>query len=260
MSIDENSLRYDELLEHYKKELAHFQFVRKKEMILKLAQKLKEAGTPDHLISSILANDLRGYDVNKDYIRQVLPKELRNPYTKLDTKSEENSENADKIPIEVSITGQQTAAAKEQEDARTREEILLENKRFVELMAEQKQQFTELVQSTNLLAAGSKNKDVKDSLEYKALEAQNYEQGQRITELEQLVRAQMKEHPEQTFQTASTIQAKPENTGKLNGEAEFPAKDLSTFFLSSKNARKCMYLTIKDSIVATWQSDFQRQK
>jgi len=258
---EEDSLRYDELLERYKNELSHFQFVRKKEMILKLAKKLEEAGTPKEMIASILITDLREYDVHPNYIRSILPEEFRDPAKKRVRISPQKRANEEKIPIELTTDG---SPAKDWE-AEVEELKLLADKRG-EQLEEQKKQFTELVKSTNLIGQNSKNTDVKDSLEYKAIESELYLVKEERDELKQLATRQIKEHPEQTFQNASAMAAAAaaplpnQQQQQQQIEAKFPAKDLSTFWLDAKNAKQFMFLTIKDSTVVTWESDWKRDR
>ena len=143
----------------------------------------------------------------------------------------------------------------------------LELGKLREQLQEQKNQITELIKSVNATAAmtGKNNNNdtkkqastnVKDSLEYKALESELLITKDERDQLQQAFSKQMKEHPEQTFQPAkdykaeaAAVPAPAQSNGTI--EAEFPTKDLSTFFLFQANKDQ-VFLTIENGIVTKW--------
>ena len=148
------------------------------------------------------------------------------------------------------------------------ETLRLENGRLQERLKEQEGQINELVKSVNAAASlkpnNTKVPPVKDSLDYKALESELYMVRQERDELKQIASNQIKEHPERTFQNASSmtpVESLASAVGaKLNGEVEFPAVDTSAFFLDCRNAKQVMYLKVENSRVKSWESDFRRAK
>lgn len=125
----------------------------------------------------------------------------------------------------------------------------LEIGKLQEQLKEQTEQYHSVLKAIN----DNKNKDVTESKEYKALLSEVEIIKQERDELKHLASMQMKENPSQTFQSAATI--KPETE-----EIEFPAKELSTFFMDCRISKQVMYLTVADSKVIGWQSDTIRAK
>lgn len=143
-----------------------------------------------------------------------------------------------------------------------KEALKLENGRLKEMIQEQKQQTGELVKSLNAAASLKKepNKDVRDSLEYQTLLSRFTIVEQERDEFKQLATMQMKQHPSETFQSAAEIPGITTVTTTIPNEVEFPARDLSTFFLDSRNASKVMYLKLDGKNVVGWESDVKRSK
>lgn len=134
-------------------------------------------------------------------------------------------------------------------------------KRYEEHIKEQKDQFAELVKSTNLLAAQKKNTNVTESVEYKSKESELFIANQRIAELEEILKKDIATNPAIGFQNATALQPKSNESAaatKISNEVEFPAKDLSTFFLDQRQAKQCMYLKIEGNKVIGWESDSKR--
>lgn len=134
----------------------------------------------------------------------------------------------------------------------SREELELKIGKLEEQLKEQTEHYQGVLKAIN----DNKSKDVTESKEYKALESRMYLLEEENKELKHLEAMRIKEHPEQTFQSASSLPSKTET----EKEIEFPAKDLSTMFLDARNAKNVMYLQIKDNIVVGWQSDYIRNK
>jgi hypothetical protein len=119
---------------------------------------------------------------------------------------------------------------------------------------------------TNDVAPGgvlATTKPVTDSLEYKAILAQLHIVQERNTELEQLIKAEMKTNPNIGFQPASNIPREITTvTTTIPNEVEFPAKDLSTMFMDVRNAKgvQIMFLKIEGNKVVSWEADTKRGK
>lgn len=178
------------------------------------------------------------------------------------------------IPIELSSSGQSIPESPDESENRTPvpstfggtklpdktndidlqakyEESLLKIGKLEEQLKEQTEHYQGVLKAIN----DNKNKEITESKEYKALESRMYLLEEENKELKHVEAMRIKEHPEQTFQSAAIL---PNKTA--NQEIEFPAKDLSTMFLDARNAKNTMYLQIKDNIVVGWQSDYIRNK
>lgn len=117
----------------------------------------------------------------------------------------------------------------------------------------------------NFTANKKENTKVEDTVEYQSIKSQLLIVTEERDELRQLVSMQMKENPSQTFQSADKLgpgmQALISATGAaIPNEVEFPARDLSTMFLDSKNAKQIMYLKIDGNKVVNWESDYKRER
>lgn len=124
-----------------------------------------------------------------------------------------------------------------------------------ESLEQLKKQHDETIKSVNAIASQKKNIPVIESLEYKALESKLYILDQENKDLKQIAQMQMKQNPGDTFKPASEIQASQELK-----EVEFPARDLSTLFMDSRNAKQIMYLQLEGNKVIGWESDAKRMK
>jgi hypothetical protein len=141
------------------------------------------------------------------------------------------------------------------------EEFRLENGKFKEELAEQTKHYHDVLDSVNKTMDKNKpNKTITESLEYKTLFSQLEIANQRINELEQILKKDIATNPAIGFQNATAMQRENnENATKEQlKEVEFPAKDLSTFFLDQRQAKEIMYLKIEGNKVVGWESDGKR--
>ncbi len=129
------------------------------------------------------------------------------------------------------------------------EELELERGKLQEQLKEQTEQYHSVLKAIN----DNKNKTVTESKEYKALLGEIEIIKQERDELKQIATKQMKENPGDTFQSAASI--KPESI-----EVEFPARDISTFFLDQRIVKDIMYIKIQGNKVVGWESDTIRAK
>jgi len=155
------------------------------------------------------------------------------------------------------------------------EELELENGRLKEQLQEQKKQISELIKSVNI--ASSLKKDdkattaVKESIEYKSLLTELEVLRLERDDLKQIATMQMKANPALGFQKATDLQeARQPGPGMealisatgvstIPKEIEFPAKELTTFFMASRIAKQVMYLKIDhNNKVVGWESDAKR--
>ena len=137
------------------------------------------------------------------------------------------------------------------------DELELTNGKLQETIEEKNKEIKEIVTALNL--ANKKDKKIEESAEYQTLKTQLLIAEQERDEYKQVASKNLKEHPEQTFQPATTI-ATSTSTTTIPNEVEFPAKDLHTFFMDQRYADKIMYLKIEGNQVVGWETDKARQK
>lgn len=137
------------------------------------------------------------------------------------------------------------------------DELELTNGKLQETIEEKNKEIKEIVTALNL--ANKKDKKIEESAEYQTLKTQLLIAEQERDEYKQVASKNLKEHPEQTFQPATTI-ATSTSTITIPSEVEFPAKDLHTFFMDQRYADKIMYLKIAGNQVTGWETDRARQK
>jgi hypothetical protein len=138
----------------------------------------------------------------------------------------------------------------------SREELELRIGKLEEQLKEQTEHYQGVLKAIN----DNKSKEVTESKEYQALESQIYLVQEENKELKHVEAMHIKEHPEQTFQSASSLPVQTQTKTKTETEVQFPAKEISTFFMDARNVKNVMYLQIKDNIVVGWQSDYIRNK
>lgn len=204
-------------------------------------------------------------DWSRTTVYEHIPDEFK------DKIKQEAARQSHKNVIEVSATENGTVIATSNDGTSINskdddyETIKLERGRFAELLTEERQKVKEMAEAISK----NPNKDVLQSKEFQAQKAELAIAYERITELEQLVSTHMKQNPSQTFQPASTlgpgmealVAATGASIASIPKEIEFPARDLSTFFLDSKNAKQVMYLKIDaNAKVVSWESDYKREK
>lgn len=243
---------YEELLARYKEDLKHFQFVTKKEMVINLARKLEETGAPKDMIAARLIEDLKGYDVSSNYIRECLGEEYKQDNKKREKFARKNVANDVEKPIELSTSGTTIRDYKPLPKKPPMDERDLELGKLKEQLAERTKQFHDVLEGVNKsMDKNPARNDVRESLEYKALESRLYVLEEENKELRYLESQHIKQNPGETFQQASSLkEAQP--------EIQFPARDIGTFFMDCRNAKSMMFLKIKDGIVIGWESDTKR--
>lgn len=149
-----------------------------------------------------------------------------------------------------------------------------------EQLKQQREQIQELVKSVNAVTDAKQAKDKKpvsatETLEYKALFSQKAILEERIEELEQLVKKEMKTNPNIGFQTATDIVdreiANQNNENATNmqrvsndittitttipNEVEFPAELFGRFFIATRNVKKSLHLKINNGKVEGWKDE-----
>lgn len=261
-------LSYSELLEKYKAKLYHFQFVTKKEMIVRLAMQLEKEGYPKDMISTKLTDDLKGYDITDRYIRDCLGEELKQESKKRIKISEKISASDDKKLIEVSTSGD--SISENRNDSSLPPVILpefddddkdLEISRLKEQLGDQIKLNHDLLEGVNKsLDKNKPNKAVTESLEYKAILSQLEIANQRIIELEQIAK---KEISETGFQTASNINIKPTTTDSTQTTTSLTEVilDMNLWKLLWKAqpySMKFMYLKLEGNKIIGVESDSER--
>jgi hypothetical protein len=149
----------------------------------------------------------------------------------------------------------------------------LEIGKLKEQFKEQSEYFHTTLKAIN----DNKDKSILESKEYKALQSEMFLLQEEITQLKQIETERMRKNPTETFQsaTAMAMATTAATTEKASGwqvasndittimttipnEIEFPAKDLSTFFLDQRQAKQVMYLKIEGNQVVGWESDTKR--
>lgn len=137
------------------------------------------------------------------------------------------------------------------------DELELTNGKLQETIEEKNKEIKEIVTALNL--ANKKDKKIEESAEYQTLKTQLLIAEQERDEYKQVASKNLKEHPEQTFQPATTI-ATSTTSSIIPNEVEFPAKDLHTFFMDQRYADKIMYIKIEGNQVVGWETDKARLK
>lgn len=267
---------YQQLLEQYRQELRTFQFVRKKEIVLSLAQALERQGVDPDRISTKLTEDLTGYDISERYIRECLGEEFKQSAKKRQKfaalSAANNSKESEKPAIITTTTNGHASYDEEMKalyneptrngnHAEETDRVLnllgeikdknLKIGQLEEQMAEQKQQIQELIKSVNAQLDLKKDKPptVTESLEYKNVVAQNQVLEQRIAELEEIVKKSIRENPAVGFQTATNLQSndcKKPTEYQPTTTIKFPANLIGQFFIQGRNVKQCMVLKLDD--------------
>jgi hypothetical protein len=137
--------------------------------------------------------------------------------------------------------------------------------RLQEQLKEHKEQIRELIKSVNAASSLKEDKKItipsKQTPEYLSLLSELELVRHERDDLKQIATMQMKANPSQTFQSAANYKPSPANTNANTDtrEIEFPAKELTTFFMASRIAKQTMYLKIDDNNkVVGWESDAKR--
>lgn len=278
----DSNLSYAELLEKYKSELYHFQFVRKKEIVNRMAETLEREGTPKETIAARISEDLKGYDISDRYIRECLGEEYTQKSKRRERFAEVSSANnstENEKPAIITTTNGHASYDEEMKNIYANRdsplwlkdnppssnlqllgEIKDKNLKIGQLeeqLQEQKQQIQELIKSVNTQLDMKKDKPVAvtESLEYKNVVAHNQVLEQRIVELEEIVKKSIRENPAVGFQSASKMSpidtlaaVKQENNPSQNQpiNIRFPANILGKFFLQSRNVKDYMILKLDD--------------
>src|SRR5215831_19150928 len=132
---DEANLSYDELLAKYKnqlKEINEQTWNLKKNVILNLAKKLEESGTPKDMISAKITEDLKDCDISDRYIREVLGRE----FTQKSKRREKIAANLPQKPV-IEITNEGTTTTTipsiSKDDLSELERLRLENAELKEI-------------------------------------------------------------------------------------------------------------------------------
>lgn len=249
---DKNTSKYDELIRQIKE--GHN--IIAKESIPKACYALKEEN------SNLSNEDIRDR-IKQDLIEiwsrttiyEHMPEEFKDQEKAEEIKegikqkkhTDKSSSRVDP-PMRIPITTAGELISSEEPHARL-EELELEKGKLQEQLKEQTEQYHSVLKAIN----DNKNKTVTESKEYKALLSELEMLKQERDELKQIASRQMKDNPSDTFQNAASI--KPESI-----EVEFPARDISTFFLDQRIVKDIMYLKIEGNKVVGWESDTIRAK
>lgn len=245
----------------------------KQMVVKKLAEDLEYVGFPLDTICEKITDELEGY-ISRSYVKACLEEKYKNRKHVRKNVTIEGATSGlleDKKVLEVSLTtdgkpanydeemkqlynnarnGHYTSEEETEKDSKI-EELELENERQRELMKEQKDQITELINSVNAASTIKENNKIpipaKQSTEYKAIVSELELVKQERDELKQLASMQMKANPSQTFQTAASItttsSTKPAATAK---QIEFPANLFGKFFIATRNVRKSLFLKLDE--------------
>ena len=276
------------------------QYLNSKKVADRIIELAKQEGISNRQLRQLVEDSLRKRGLTQRTIYRALPDELKRTYSQSDnvshveeittnkpepykTKLPENAdpllrinqaelhheeliERHDELVEEIEVRKSATEAiqklmSQNEQLKNENEDIKLKYGKIEEQMKEQSKYFHDTLKAIN----DNKNKTVLQSKEYLALQSEMYLIQEENTQLKQIETKRMKEHPEQTFQSASAVAAAAAAvtttpTTPNNNEIKFPAAELITFFQMSKNAKKWMYLQIQDGIVKSWESDYTRER